>query len=113
RWLLDNSFATSKQSVGVAATGERWPDKSLRPAVEDLLGATAVISALSTVDCSAEARIAARAGLDVDVAAVVWDSPSGRELREMSFAGNVNVATELDASDAVPVLRDRAFVSLP
>ena len=34
-------------SIGVIAAGERWPDGSLRPAIEDLLGAGSIIECMS------------------------------------------------------------------
>ena len=37
---------------------------------------------------------------------------SGRELVEIGFPGDVEVAAELDASDVVPVLEDEAFVAV-
>jgi 2-phosphosulfolactate phosphatase len=69
-------------AVTVIAAGERWPDGSLRPALEDLLGAGMVIAAL--VECGGRALSpeaeAARACFEAtaDVAAAVADSVSGR-----------------------------------
>lgn len=45
RWL-GFRLADSGTAVTVIAAGERWPDGSLRPALEDLLGAGALLSAL-------------------------------------------------------------------
>ncbi|QES45646.1 hypothetical protein DEJ49_35825 [Streptomyces venezuelae] len=45
-WLAREGYGTTERPVAVIASGERWPDGSLRPALEDLLGAGAIIGAL-------------------------------------------------------------------
>lgn len=95
------------------AAGERWPDGSLRPALEDLLGAGAIIDELVSHGAgplSPEAA-AARACFTgtPDVAAAVASCSSGLEPARSGFADDVAVATELDACAGVPVLADGAF----
>lgn len=111
RWLLERGG-----DVAVIAAGERWPDDTLRPAVEDLWGAGAVIAALVDLgvgDLGSEARVAEQAfravepRLDEELHACA----SGVELVDMGFAGDVAVAAELDDSRVVPVLESDAFVS--
>jgi 2-phosphosulfolactate phosphatase len=108
-WIPDGA------RVAVVAAGERWPDGSLRPAVEDLWGAGAVIAALvdlGRTDLSPEARVAEQAfravvdRLGQELAACA----SGRELVEAGFAPDVGVAAELDTTEVVPVLDGDAFV---
>lgn len=98
--------------VTVVAAGERWPDGSLRPAVEDLLGAGAVLSALGSGagSESPEARVA-RAAYEAtpSVPDAVRGCASGLELARAGFGRDVEIAVELDASDVVPVLGGGAF----
>ncbi len=112
RWLRRHGYGTTARPVGVVAAGERWPDGTLRPAVEDLLGAAAILDGLSGVPggLSVEAAVALAAYAAVpDVAAAVRGSVSGRELVGMGFAADVEVAVARDVSDAVPLLRHGAF----
>ncbi|GHC46548.1 2-phosphosulfolactate phosphatase [Streptomyces flavofungini] len=115
RWLADRGHGTPEHPVGVIASGERWPDGTLRPALEDLLGAGAVISALREHGGSAlspEAATAASAFVAaVDVGDAVASCSSGRELADGGYAEDVAIATELDASAVVPVLTHGAFVA--
>lgn len=98
-------------SVAVIAAGERWPDGSLRPAIEDLIGAGAVIEALGG-RASPEARIA-RAGFlsaKAELRDVLRGCASGLELIDRGFPQDVEIAAEINVSRSVPVLRDGAFV---
>ena len=98
------------EPVAVIAAGERWPDGSLRPALEDLIGAGAVIAGLSGA-LSPEAR-QARAAYELaagDLEAVVRECASGRELLERGFGPDLPLAAALDADAVAPVLRDAAY----
>jgi 2-phosphosulfolactate phosphatase len=115
--------------VTVIAAGERGPDGSLRPALEDLLGAGAILAALRNLDgspgpdalrnsgtetYSPEAE-AARACFEATagVAAAVSGCASGRELIEGGFGDDVAIAAEIGACPMVPVLADGAFTAAP
>lgn len=109
-WVRDHA---GDRPVAVVAAGERWPDGSLRPAVEDLWGAGAFLDGLgSPQGFSPEARtaVAAYRGVAKDLGPALAESVSGRELRNMGFAGDVTVAAAVGASSVVPTLRDGWFV---
>ncbi|HZM76022.1 MAG TPA: 2-phosphosulfolactate phosphatase [Candidatus Limnocylindrales bacterium] len=97
--------------VAVIASGERWkPDGSLRPALEDLWGAGAFLKSLELPGSpEAEAAIAAwdRFGGRPPLA----DCASGRELIAYGYPEDVEVAAEVGASEAVPVLTGEAFTA--
>jgi 2-phosphosulfolactate phosphatase len=99
--------------IAVIAAGERWPDGGLRPAIEDLWGAGAVIDALGG-ERSWSPEAAGAHTAYASVAGSVSDSlpltASGRELAALGFAGDVVLAMRESVSDAVPVLRDGWFV---
>jgi len=121
--------AISAFPVGVVAAGERWPDGSLRPAVEDAWGAGALIRALSpppTADptlgllamfgegphaapppslrtLSPEAAWTA-ANLPTDLPSILAQTATGRELQAAGWALDIEVAAALDVSRTVPKL---------
>ncbi|GAA2701598.1 2-phosphosulfolactate phosphatase [Micromonospora olivasterospora] len=112
RWLRDQGYGSTDAPVGVIAAGERWPDGSLRPSVEDQLGAACVLDALSGVPggLSVEAAMALAALASTpDVPAAVRGCVSGRELVEGGFPDDVEVAVEVGVSEVVPVLRQGVF----
>jgi 2-phosphosulfolactate phosphatase len=96
--------------VAVIPAGERWPDGSLRPAVEDWLGAGAIVAALD-LETTAEADIARRAFLAAqgDLAALLHACRSGQELIERGFEEDVEIAARLDVSRAAPRLLDGVY----
>lgn len=114
-WLGQRSLGSPGRTVTVIAAGERWPGGGLRPALEDLLGAGAVIGALSDQGCgplSPEAEAArACAAATPDVARAVTESASGRELAGKGFAADVAIATEINSCRVVPVLAGQAFTA--
>lgn len=97
-------------TIAVIAAGERWEDASLRPALEDLWGAGAILSGLSDLELSPEARVAVGC-YRVVTKEEVHECASARELRNIGFAEDVQLALEVDASTSVPTLRDRSFVT--
>lgn len=96
--------------IGVIPAGERWPDGSLRPAIEDLIGAGAIIDAIG-LPPSAEARIARDAfrSAEADLADIIRDSVSGRELINEGFAEDVSLALAFNTSSTVPILYDGEY----
>lgn len=102
------------EPIGVLAAGERWgvrvgaeagADGPLRPCVEDLLGAGAVVAGLQSYGgISPEAVVAAQAFAVADVPAAVRGSGSGRELAAHGEGGVLAHAIEVGVSECVPRL---------
>jgi 2-phosphosulfolactate phosphatase len=101
--------------IGVVASGEHWPDGSLRPAIEDLIGAGAFLHGLAEDSADgfspeAVAALWAYRGVSESVGDALRESVSGRELRGFGFAGDVAVASAVGASSVVPILREGWYV---
>ncbi|MFC9265891.1 2-phosphosulfolactate phosphatase [Streptomyces hydrogenans] len=116
--LARHGYGSEARPLAVIASGERWPDGSLRPALEDHLGAGAVLDALRALapglPLTPEATAAATLwAATEDPVAALHGCDSGRELYEYGYPRDVEVAAELDASTAVPVLVDGAFQEAP
>jgi 2-phosphosulfolactate phosphatase len=116
-WLASQQDPLSHPPViAVIAAGEHWPDGTLRPAVEDLWGAGAVIAALTSLGFSglspeAQAAAAAWQLIEPSPAAALASCTSGAELVDAGFPTDVTIASELDASASVPLLSDGRFTN--
>jgi len=115
---LRNRLATARACapfgrILVVAGGERWPDGSLRPALEDLVGAGGIVAALGRPDASPEARAAALTyeALGVQRRATLADCASARELVERGFAADVALCLDEDVSDGCARLANDCFVA--
>jgi 2-phosphosulfolactate phosphatase len=109
----DQRAGGEHQSAGQARRGgERLLTGQLRPALEDLLGAAAIIATLSArVPRSAEAAATEAVWHQHarHAAQLLGECASARELAARGFAADVSLAAEHDAQDTVPVLTDGAF----
>ncbi len=116
-----SAVAAAAQAVGgpiaVVACGELWNEARegenvLRPALEDALGAGAILAALEG-SRSPEARVAA-AGFEVardHLENLIHECASGRELLEHGHAGDVAFSARLDALEVAPRLREGAYTA--
>jgi 2-phosphosulfolactate phosphatase len=108
------AVASAVQQYGarvlVVPAGERWPDQALRPCIEDLIAAGAIIAYMRGTK-SPEALVAQAAFMSVadDLGAVLRSCSSGRELIERGFAEDVDLAGQLNVSDCAPLLTDGAY----
>jgi len=116
--LVEQRARGARTSILVLAAGEltsREPGAALRFAVEDQLGAGAVIDALGALGIdhtSPEAAAAGEAfrGLRSAVRHLLTASGSGQELIERGSRDEVLSAARVDAAASVPTLRDGIFV---
>ncbi|MDX1992296.1 MAG: 2-phosphosulfolactate phosphatase [bacterium] len=96
--------------IAVIPAGERWEDSSLRPSLEDWLGAGAVVHHLpGTKSPEAMAAEALYLRYQDELAVVIEACSSGRELIDQGFAEDVALAAALNVSTTVPRLIQNAY----
>ncbi len=98
--------------ISVIPAGERWPDGSLRPALEDLVGAGAIIRDLEgTRSPEAEVAVLAFDHFQGRLLDMLTHIGSGQELLARGFDRDLRLAAALDECENVPVLSGTTYAS--
>jgi 2-phosphosulfolactate phosphatase len=101
-------------SIAVIPAGEQWPDGSLRPAVEDFIGAGAMLSALpGQPSTEAQAAIAAFEQALTHLQETLSQSASGQELITRGYPSDVEFAAQYAVSSVTPFYSKDRFVPHP
>jgi 2-phosphosulfolactate phosphatase len=96
--------------VSVIPAGERWPDGSLRPAIEDLIGAGAILHALEGLQSpEAESAVAVFLRFRERLLEVLSACSSGKEAAARGGPDDLRLAADLNASQIAPRLSERAY----
>lgn len=107
----------SKSNITVVPCGEQWNDvkeheNSLRPSIEDYLGAGAILSYLEGEKSpEVEVCIGAFQNVKHKIKEIIWECGSGRELRIKGFEKDVKHCSRLNVYQTVPILLNDHFVS--
>ena len=98
--------------ITLIPAGERWSDGSLRPCLEDLIGAGSVLAELAgTKSPEAKMAIATFERFREDLQQALSQSASGKELAEKGFGLDIELAAEYGVSSMAPVLVDGWFLN--
>jgi len=107
------------ETIAVIAAGERWPTSTaktrkasgLRPALEDLIGAGAILNGFPKQWLSPEAiaAVASFRAAEDSLETLLMNCVSGRELCEIGFPQDVAYASRLNCSGVVPRLQHGSY----
>lgn len=104
-------------NITVVPCGEHWEDpkddeNDLRPAIEDYLGAGAIMEKLQgSKSVEAQLCMSAFQYAKSNINEFIWDCGSGRELRERGFVEDVTHSAAIDVLQVVPTLQNGRFVN--
>ncbi len=99
--------------VAVIPAGERWPDRSLRPALEDWLGAGAIVDGLGgSLSPESQAARDAYRSTTGRLKELLEQCTSAQELIARGYVSDVRLASELNVSRCVPRLVSGAYVDV-
>jgi 2-phosphosulfolactate phosphatase len=97
--------------ISVIPAGEKWEDGTLRPALEDLVGAGAILSYLKgKLSPEAEVAVTAFHGLKDHLLTALKHCSSGKELIAKGFARDVELSAAINSSTCVPSFSNDAYV---
>ncbi|MCB0686072.1 MAG: 2-phosphosulfolactate phosphatase [Saprospiraceae bacterium] len=114
---LRNAAATAAfakrlgQKIAIIPAGEQWTDHTLRVAFEDLAGAGAIISCLDgNLSPESESGLSTFDRIKDTLFENLKKCSSGKELIERGFHEDIELASQLNVSDNVPILKDHYFI---
>jgi len=109
--VVARQAAAHGSRIAVIPAGEQWSDSTLRPCLEDLMGAGSVLAELpGTSSPEAEAAIATFRRFRQNLGGALFRCGSGKELVERGFALDVELAAEYAVSRVTPMLTGGQFI---
>lgn len=103
------------ETIGVIAAGERWhygPHSPLRPSLEDMVGAGAIVHGLTgSMSPEAQAMRAVFVQFRDSLFDCLKSCGSGVELIQKGLGEDIVLAAELDTSQTVPILRNGHYAA--
>lgn len=104
---------TIGKNISVIPAGEKWKDdNTIRFALEDYLGAGAIISYLKgSLSPESKSALSVFKNLSVNLKEEIKNCSSGKELIEIGFERDVELACELNVSNIVPLLKNNFYIN--
>ena len=100
-------------SIAVIPAGEKWSNGTLRPAIEDLIGAGAIINYLTgTKSPEAEVALSAFKTVEHSLPSTLLSCLSGKELLARGFKHDIELAAQFNCSNAVPKLLNETYINI-
>ena len=99
------------KKIALIPAGEKWPDQSLRPCFEDLIGAGAIAYYLNgTLSPESQTALSAFNSYKENLTEGLVKCSSGKELIKRGFKNDVILAGEFNCSKSVPILKSGEYV---